>query len=379
MRIAFISLYQAYPSISGAASVTFNCARLTPGTTLLVQLAELASTEDVDNLRIVSIPYDASSRFKKLLSMPSTIRSIRKELSQFTPDFVVLEGASWAAYLLLIVLALKRNLKHLKLIYHAHNVEYLLRLERGNRLVAYITRLAERRILSNCLKCFAVSEEDRARFAQLYGIQPGLLPNGVDCDAMEPDPHDIEDARHKYGMTDESILFTGLYGYPPNAEAVHFLIEQVIPQLHQLRPNLRLIITGGGPLTHESWLINTGIVSRRELNAILHACRIGLAPIFKGSGTRLKILEYMAAGLPVVTTRKGAEGLNLENGKQTIFAETPKEFKDAVLRILSDQVLSEQLSSHAISLVRANFNWKLLLSHFSDQLEALHNAHPSDV
>lgn len=180
-------------------------------------------------------------------------------------------------------------------------------------------------------------------------------------------------------MTDESILFTGLYGYPPNAEAVHFLIEQVIPQLHQLRPNLRLIITGGGPLTHESWLINTGIVSRRELNAILHACRIGLAPIFKGSGTRLKILEYMAAGLPVVTTRKGAEGLNLENGKQTIFAETPKEFKDAVLRILSDQVLSEQLSSHAISLVRANFNWKLLLSHFSDQLEALHNAHPSDV
>ena len=378
MRLAFISLYQAYPSISGAASVTFNCARLTPGTTLLIQLAELASTQDVDDLRVVSIPYDASSRFKKFLSMPRAIKSIRRELSQFRPDYVVLEGASWAVYLWLVVLALKRSPNSLKLIYHAHNVEYILRLERGNRLVAYITRLAEHRILIECIRSFAVSEEDRARFVQLYGIQPGLLPNGVDCDAIESESHDIDDARRKYKMTDESILFTGLYGYPPNAEAVHFLLQQVMPQLHQLRPNLRLVITGGGPLQRESWLINTGIVSRRELSAILRACRIGVAPIFKGSGTRLKILEYMAAGLPVVTTRKGAEGLNLKDGKQTIFAETPTEFKDAILHILSDKELSEQISGDAISYVRDNFNWKPMLSRFVNELDSIQNTLHAD-
>jgi glycosyltransferase involved in cell wall biosynthesis len=369
MRLAFISLYEAYPPISGAAYVTYNCARLAPCTSLLVQFAEREGVEQVRKLTIVNLRQQASSRLTKLVSMPKAIAQIRQEIVKFNPDHVVLEGASWAAYLLLLFFALRRALPKVKFIYHAHNVEYLLRQERENRFIAALTRYAEGQILTSCDQCFAVSKEDCEQFASLYGIMPDLLPNGVDCGADHPSLNEIDAAKSRFGLTDESVLFMGLYAYPPNTEAVRFLMEEVMPELSRMRPNLRLVVTGGGPSSTSSWLINTGILPRHDLDAVLHSCRCGVAPIFKGSGTRLKILEYMSAGLPVVSTRKGAEGLNLEDEKNVLYAETAAEFQDALIRILSDQMLSQNLTDQAVQLVRSKFDWVPLLHQFIFQLE----------
>jgi polysaccharide biosynthesis protein PslH len=369
MRLAFVSLFQAYPPVSGAAYVTYNCARLAPCVSLLVQFAEHASVERVENLTIVSLRQRASSRLNKLLLMPLAIAQIRREVVRFKPDYIVLEGASWAVYLALVAYVLRKALPDTKIVYHAHNVEYLLRLERSSRVVTYLTRYAEKHLLTTCARSFAVSQEDRQRFLALYGIAPDLLPNGVDCSAEPASRDAIESVKKRFAITEESILFMGLYAYPPNTEAVRFLVDQVMPSLHLQRPNIRLIATGGGPPSSQPWLINTGLIPRTDLDAILGACRIGVAQILTGSGTRMKILEYMAAGLPVVTTRKGAEGLNLEGGRHALYAETPSEFQDALLRILGDQPLSESLSTQASALVRSRFDYSSLLRQFVDQLE----------
>jgi polysaccharide biosynthesis protein PslH len=369
MRIAFLSLFEAYPPTSGAAYVTYNCALLTPCTTLLVQLAGRATVERVNNLTIVSLEQRTSSRLKKMAHMPLTIAQMRREVSKFKPDCVVLEGASWAVYLLFLAIVLRKSLPGVKVVYHAHNVEYLLRQERNSHLVLAITRLAERYLLTTCDRSYAASPEDCQRLLSLYGVLPSLLPNGVDCSANRTTVDEIEAIREKYAITDESILFMGLYAYPPNTEAVRFLVEQVMPSLHRRRPDVRLIVTGGGPPSSPPWLINTGIISRRDLDAVLCACRVGVAPIFKGSGTRLKILEYMAAGLPVVTTRKGAEGLNLDADRHVLFAETAAEFQEALLRLFFDPSLSEGLSTRAASLVKSKFDWIPLLRQFANQLE----------
>jgi glycosyltransferase involved in cell wall biosynthesis len=371
MRIAFLSLFEAYPPASGAAYVTYNCARLTPCTALLVQLADREAVEQLANLTIVSLRQQASSRLKKLAYMPLTISRMRKEVAKFRPGYVVLEGASWAVYLALIALVLRKTLPKVKIIYHAHNVEYLLRQEQSNPFVTALTKWAERYILTTCDRSFAVSEDDRQRFFALYGVLPSLLPNGVDCSAYLVTAAEIEVVRKRFAITDESILFMGLYGYPPNTEAVRFLADQVMPALHHQRPNLRLVVTGGGPPVSPPWLINTGVISRRDLNAVICACRLGVAPIFRGSGTRLKILEYMAAGLPVVSTRKGAEGLNLDADKNVLYAETAAEFQRALLRLLCDSSLSKNLSLQAATLVRSNFDWPPLLRHFASELESL--------
>lgn len=368
MRIAFVSLYQAYPPISGAAYVTYNCARLTPCTPLLVQFADRTTVEHVVNLTISSLRQSPSSRLNKLIRMPLAILRIRREVAKFRPDHVVLEGASWAVYLFLLALFLRSTLPGVKIIYHAHNVEYLLRLERHSNTVAAVTRYAEKGVLALCHQCFAVSREDCQRFSSLYGIDPDLLPNGVDCSRGRVKTAEIIEIKDRFAITDESILFMGLYAYPPNTEAVRFLIKDVIPELHRQRPNVRLVVTGGDLPFSTPWLINTGVLPRPDLDALLFACRIGVAPIFKGSGTRLKLLEYMAAGLPVVTTRKGAEGLDLEGGTHVLFAETGAEFQDSLLRLLGDWPMSNNLSTNAAELVRKKFDWEPLLTQFAAHL-----------
>lgn len=371
MKVAFVSLYEAYPPASGAAYVTYNCARLTPGTNLLIQLAPQNSIEESPHLRIVSLRQREPSRLARLLGLPIFAMKIRKELYRFRPDCVVLEGASWVAYLAFIAMIIRRTLPALKIVYHAHNVEYDLRHERKNRLLTLVTRVAEKHLLTTCDRSFAVSSFDRQRFLALYGVQPALLPNGVECAAYSASQSEIDLIKTRFGITDEAILFMGLYQYPPNTEAVRFLIDQVVPALHRERPNLRLVVTGGGPPCSPPWLINTGIVTRRELSAVLSACRIGVAPIFRGSGTRLKILEYMAAGLPVVSTKKGAEGLGLDERKHVLFAETATEFQEALLRLLSDSSLSINLSTHAASFAKSNFDWIPILERFSKELKSL--------
>jgi glycosyltransferase involved in cell wall biosynthesis len=368
MRLAFISLYGAYPPTSGAAYVTYSCARLAPCEALLVQLGDRAKIERAGNLTIVSVRQDMSSRFRKLALMPVAVMRICREIANFKPDHVVLEGASWAVYLALVAFVLRRMAPGARIVYHAHNVEYFLRLQRENKIVAALTRRAERYLLTVSDRSFAVSEEDRERFSALYGIVPELLPNGVDCAADRATPEDVRSVRERYGITDESILFMGLYAYPPNRRAVQFLVNEVMPWLRQRRPDVRLVITGGDVPFSAPLLINPGVVPRSDLNAILSACRIGVAPIFTGSGTRLKILEYMAAGLPVVTTKKGAEGLGLQTGKHALYAETAEEFGEAILRILGSRPLSEKLSLEARALVRERFDWVPLLQRFASQL-----------
>ncbi|HUV70447.1 MAG TPA: glycosyltransferase family 4 protein [Terracidiphilus sp.] len=369
MKIAFVCLYEAYPPASGAAYVTYNCAHLMPGTSLLVQLARRSGTTTVDNLTIVSLPQRSPSRMAKLAWFPLTIITIQRAIARFTPDIVVLEGASWVVYLALIVLAIRKTLPKVKVVYHAHNVEYLLRQERNSPSVVALTKRAERYLLTNCDRSFAVSNEDRQHFFSLYGILPSLLPNGVDCSAYMVPRDAIDAARKRFAITDESILFMGLYGYPPNTEAVRFLAKEVMPRLHLQRPNLRLVVTGGGPPTCPPWLISTGVLSRSDLNAVICACRIGVAPIFKGSGTRLKILEYIAAGLPVVTTRKGAEGLNLDAGTHALYAETASEFQHALLKLLDDSSLSKNISEQARGYIQSTFDWTTLLCRFANDLE----------
>jgi glycosyltransferase involved in cell wall biosynthesis len=368
MRLAFISLYGAYPPTSGAAYVTYSCARLTPCEALLVQLGDRANIEHAGNLTIVSVRQDISSRFRKLALMPIAVVRICREIASFKPDHVVLEGASWAVYLALVAFVLRKTVPHARIVYHAHNVEYLLRLQGENRIVAALTRCAERHLLTVSDRSFAVSEEDRQRFSALYGIVPDLLPNGVDCTADRATPEQVETVRERYGISDESILFMGLYAYPPNKQAVQFLVNEVMPWLRQRRPDVHLVVTGGDIPCSSPFLINPGVVPRNDLNAILSACRIGVAPIFAGSGTRLKILEYMAAGLPVVTTKKGAEGLGLQAGKHVLYAETAQEFGEAILHILCSRPLSEKLSLEATALVRERFDWIPVLRRFASQL-----------
>lgn len=369
MKIAFVSLYEAWPPVSGAAAVTYHCAAMTPcDASLLVQVGGRANVVEQGHLKIVNLPLAGGSRKKKMLRMPGTLLRIRREIAAFQPDWVVIEGASWAAYLWALTVLLKLTLPRVKVAYHAHNVEYYLRQKRESKLATRITHWTEGGILRWSDRSFACSLPDQNQFVELYGVRPRLLPNGVVVKQERASDEAIRQVRERWGLTDETLLFMGLYAYPPNTEAVKFLMEHVMPELYKQRLNIRLVVTGGGPAVKEPWLILTGVVKRDELEALLSTCRIGVAPIFSGSGTRLKILEYIASRMPVVSTVKGAEGLEMEQEKHVWYAQTGAEFQQAILRIFENPQESEAMASRALTQLKERFEWTSVLEQFARDL-----------
>jgi glycosyltransferase involved in cell wall biosynthesis len=102
-------------------------------------------------------------------------------------------------------------------------------------------------------------------------------------------------------------------------------------------------------------IIVTGLVA--DVRVPLADATVMAVPLFQGGGTHLKVLEAFAAGVPVVSTRKGAEGLGAEPATHLLLAETADEFADAILALWRDHALVERVTGHARALVAERFSW----------------------
>jgi len=363
MKTAVISFYEGYPPDSGAASVTWNCAKHADGERFLVQVGgDRRSEGTADGVQVHTLP-GASSRLKKLLGLRQSVARITELCREIGPDVVFLEGASWAVYHAMLIRSLRRAGIRALIAYHAHNVEYVLRRQKHGRLVAGLTRWAEGRVFREADVTFAVSEVDRRQVEELYGIRPHLMANGVDVAAFgRTRDADVQDVRSKYGLDGQTVLFMGFYAYRPNTEAVDLLVSRIFPRILQRNPGARLAVLGSEIPYKEPWIVNPGRISYEDLPAFVAACTVGVAPIRSGSGTRLKILEYLAAGLPVVSTAKGAEGLDLRDGEHLVLAEDDQVFGDAVLRLLEDEPLRRSLAERGRAFVEENYAWPRIMS-----------------
>ncbi len=330
MKTALAAFFEAYPPESGSAIVTYSVARNLPGERLLVQVTNRSGLEEPEpGLKIESLPSPAGSAAGKILRTPARIRAIVRTIRRFGPDIVILEGASWAVFHWLLLRALRRRLAGTPIFYHAHNVEYDLRRGHHAFLTAALSKWAEGKLVRTTERSFAVSPVDSRRFLELYGHEPELLPNGVDTGRFAAATEaEAESLRARLGLGPHSVLFMGLYAYPPNTLAVQFLVTEVMPRLLQTHQDAELIVTGGDVPFQFPWLKNPGILPFGEVPALLKACSVATAPIFIGSGTRLKIVEAMAAGVPVVATPKGAEGLEAADGRALLLASDGEQFAE---------------------------------------------------
>ncbi len=364
MKKAFVCFYEAYPPGSGAATVTYCSAKYSSGERLLLQVCKRDEMERLeDGLTVQSLNANADSRSGKIVGLFGRLKKVVNVLESFDPDVVVLEGASWVMYHYLLLRKVRAALPSAKVVYHSHNVELLLRKEKHGRFVCGLTGWAEGRILRGVDQSYAVSSIDGDHFVALYGIQPQLWPNGVDTDRFDSiSDEQVAEVKKKYGVAERALLFMGLYAYKPNTEAVDFLCNEVMPELVTNYPDAQLVITGGNVPFDSPWLNNPGMIPFEDITALVKGCRVGVAPIFSGSGTRLKILEYMAAGIPVVSTRKGAEGLNAVDGKHLFFAESADDFTTAISRCLDDH-FDDQLVNARV-LINNFYAWPVALKGF---------------
>jgi len=158
------------------------------------------------------------------------------------------------------------------------------------------------------------------------------------------------------------VVFSGNLEYHPNTSAVRFFRLEVWPRLRDRWPDLIWRLVGRNPQAVLQWTRGderiqvTGPVD--DAITELARAQVGVAPILAGSGTRLKILEAWGAGLPVVSTTLGAEGLPAKDGEHLLLADGGEPFARAVTRLLQDSKLRERLGCAGRVLLENQFTWE---------------------
>ena len=200
-----------------------------------------------------------------------------------------------------------------------------------------------------------VSPEDCQVMREEYGLDNvlGHVPTGVDADYFQA----VTRPRRA-----GSVLFLGSMDWMPNIDAVEFFVEQAYGHVKQGIEGATLTVVGRNPpqavtqlAARDPTITVTGTVP--DVRPYLAEATVCVVPLRVGGGTRIKIFEAMAAGLPVVSTRIGAEGLPVEHEEHLLLADDPRHFAEAVVRLLSDPGAAHEMAARALTLVREQFSW----------------------
>ncbi|MGD0977582.1 MAG: glycosyltransferase family 4 protein [Candidatus Bathyarchaeia archaeon] len=255
-----------------------------------------------------------------------------------------------------------KKLLNIPLIYDAHNAETeLMRsLPNVSRVFVVMTKLVENMSCMMCDLIFVVSERDKEQLAS-FGIPENkieVIPNSVEVNRYLRTSNGKK-VRNKYKLNNRIVMiFHGNLGYAPNEEAVRILTNDVLPNILEKHPDVFLLLVGRNPpKIHHPNIIVTGFVE--NLPEYIAAADIALVPLLKGGGTRIKILEYMACGKAVVSTVKGAEGLNVQNGRDILMTANPdSKFIDLVLKLIKDGDLRKRIGTNARRNVGLFYEWE---------------------
>jgi glycosyltransferase involved in cell wall biosynthesis len=250
-------------------------------------------------------------------------------------------------------------------LFDSHNVDAVYmeqRYGRGHPFVRLVER-AERRTLARADHVFVCSAADGELYRARYGVPSEKItvaPNGVDTARFDrsgpPPPLPPALAAELAGRT--VLFFMGKLDYPPNAEALRFLAERLLPELEARQPGRFVALVTGTPVPATSPHPNlrfAGLVP--DLARYLARADLCLAPLFVGSGTRLKILDYLAAGRPVIATPIGIEGIHARPGVEAVI-DSADRFADHILRLADAPEEREQIARAGQAFVRAHFDWR---------------------
>ncbi len=224
-----------------------------------------------------------------------------------------------------------------------------------NREAKLLERM-ERRAAHLSDQLFTVSEDERLYFEKLGARNVKVVPNGVDCEAFQSLP------AGRLGQP-PLVLYLGNMSWGPNISAATFLAREVLPRLLKRYPDARLRIVGRSPTAETKALASLPgvevIGDVPEIKPHLGQAKVLAVPLDSGGGTRLKILEAFAAGLPVVSTAVGCEGLGVRHSEHLLIGERGQ-FADGLGALFDDEGLALRIASRARILACQKFDWKIV-------------------
>ena len=212
--------------------------------------------------------------------------------------------------------------------------------------------------------CTVASEQERQLLVRNFpGFkkQVAIIPNCLNLDEYQG---------FRVDKKPNTLIFSGPFKYRVNYDAMLWFVGEVFPLILEQIPDTQLIITGDHanlPMPSTQNITLSGYVD--DIKSLIASCSISIAPLLSGGGTRLKILEAMALGTPVVATSKGAEGLDARSGDHLLVADSAHEFAESVIKLLKDGGESQKLISNAQQLVRRDYDWTAVFAVYLEMVE----------
>jgi polysaccharide biosynthesis protein PslH len=314
--------------------------------------ARISPVDATINLLFSGKPYNAV----RFISKPFA-KKLKQLLQEKEFDIIQLEGLYVCPYIPLI-----RKYSNAKIVYRAHNIEHEI-WERTAAISTGIKRIYLK-ILAKRIKAFEkslinsydllvpITERDGIILDKLGNTQPmHVSPTGIETTVLIP---------HSKNLEHPSVFHIGSLEWTPNQEGLIWFIEKCWPKIHEKFPELKFYIAGRKA---PDWLIRQfhapNIVFMGEVSdayQFMNSKSIMVVPLFSGSGMRIKIIEGMALGKPIVSTPIGTEGISTQSEKNILIADNEKEFVADIERLITDNELFQNISRNAIEYIHEKFD-----------------------
>jgi glycosyltransferase involved in cell wall biosynthesis len=297
---------------------------------------------------------------RPLSVVANTSRGLRaaagRLMASWSPDLVQLEQLAAAPYL-------EPARRHgCAVVYSAHNVESLVaagppggRRSRSRAAQARRTAALETAVATSADRVVAVTSAEAAWF-ESRGATAVTIPNALWLDELPRRPARIDGG-------EPVLLFVGHLAYPPNRDGAIRLVRDILPRVRAVEPRVRCVIAGRRPPRELRRLAGLGaeiVADQPDLGPLWERSSVFVCPLRWGGGSRLKLIEAAARGVPITTTRAGVEGLELRSGEDLLVADDDAGMAAAILDVLSDAGATAGRVASARGRVEAHHDWRRL-------------------
>lgn len=320
-----------------------------------------------------SRPYNLALRFDQD-SFRSLLYQVREKHSTF--DIVQCDWIYMAPYVTLI----RKLWPDARLVLRQHNAEHVI----FSRMAAHEPSIVQRwflRYQAGKMKSYeasnmrnfdlviALTEVDRTLFRELTPSEPPrmtTIPVGVDLNRFD---------RSQEAPREKMFLILGSMGWAPYVQALLWFLHHIWQDFHDQNPDYRLVIIGSNPPPEVKAFDGhfavevPGFVD--DVLPYLHESSAMIVPLKSGSGMRVKIIEAMASGLPIVTTSVGCEGIPIAHEEHCLIADTVEKFSEAMQRIVDEPEFAERMARKAFEVAEKGFSWEVIARRTLEAYESI--------
>jgi len=337
----------------------------------LLEANSVIDSKDSINFNVFS--YNELSFCGRMLSIfrditPSYIVQIRNILKNEQIDLIQITHPSGAFIIKLLCFIYKMKIP---IVYDAHNVEshfiketFLLSQRHSfleHILVFTYTRLLDQIAIKYWIDYVnTVSLKDRDVFIQEFGINPDkidVIPSGCHIKNTHSSKSQCT-IRNDFGINSDTIIifFHGSFTHPPNRKAFEIIQDLIAPSFEQ-RKNILFLVGGSKfPKFVEKNIVSLGFID--NLYDVLSIADIAIVPLKHGAGTKLKIFDYFSVGLPVITTKKGIEGIEaINNEHAVILDDIDQYFIDAINNLIENEFDRRRIGLNGLKLAESKYEW----------------------